>query len=62
MTQHTPAPWTSYPMPTKTMAEAKANRQLAIAAPDLLNALKMCVIERSEWLEEARAAIAKATV
>lgn len=33
---------------------------LLAAAPDLLNALKMCVIERGEWLEEARAAIAKA--
>lgn len=40
--------------------EGKANARLIAAAPDLLAALKMCVIERSEWLDEARAAIAKA--
>lgn len=32
----------------------------AAAAPDLLAALKHCVIERSEWLEEARAAVRRA--
>ena len=42
-------------------AESAANARLIAAAPDLLDALKHCVIERSEWLEEARAAIAKAT-
>lgn len=42
-------------------AERRANARLIAAAPDLLEALKMCVIERSEWLSEARAAIAKAT-
>ena len=35
--------------------------RLIAAAPELLDALKHCVIERSEWLDEARAAIAKAT-
>jgi hypothetical protein len=40
--------------------EAEANARLIAAAPDLLAALKHCVIERSEWLTEARAAIAKA--
>lgn len=39
MTEHTPGPWTDYPMPTKTMREARANKQLAIAAPALLKAL-----------------------
>jgi hypothetical protein len=39
----------------------EANARLIAAAPDLLETLKHCVIERSEWLEEARAAIAKAT-
>jgi hypothetical protein len=43
-------------------AQAHANATLVAAAPDLLRALKYCVIERSEWLEEARAAIAKAEV
>lgn len=38
----------------------EANGHLIAAAPDLLAALKMCVIERAEWLDEARAAIAKA--
>ena len=37
-----------------------SNAQLIAAAPDMLAALKMCVIERSEWLAEARTAIAKA--
>ena len=37
-----------------------ANARLIAAAPDMLAALKYCVIERSEWLTEARAAIAKA--
>lgn len=40
--------------------EAHANALLIAAAPDLLAALKHCVIERSGWLDEARAAIAKA--
>lgn len=42
-------------------AKRDATATLWAAAPDLLDALKMCVIERSEWLQEARAAIAKAT-
>ena len=37
-----------------------ANAYLIAAAPDLLAALKHCGIERSEWLKEARTAIAKA--
>jgi hypothetical protein len=39
----------------------EADAHLIAAAPDLLDALKHCVIERSEWLQEARAAIARAT-
>ena len=39
---------------------AERRARLIAAAPDLLKALKHCVIERSEWLDEARAAIAKA--
>jgi hypothetical protein len=40
--------------------EALANARLISAAPDLLAALKHSIIEPSEWVEEARAAIAKA--
>lgn len=45
----------------KEADQDKANARLITAAPYLLRALQMCVIERSEWLEEARAAIANAT-
>jgi len=44
----------------QTQAQWEADARLIAAAPELLVALKHCVIERSEWLEEARAAIAKA--
>jgi hypothetical protein len=47
-------------MESKDGDEAEANSLLMAAAPELLAALKHCVIERSEWLDEARAAIAKA--
>lgn len=76
MSGHTPAPWHSYPMPTKTHAEAAANRQVAIAAADLLEALTQLKADAeshlsgntaetkdSLWhgIETAAAAIAKAT-
>lgn len=47
-------------MESKNDDEAEAHSLLIAAAPDLLAALKHCVIERSEWIDEARAAIAKA--
>lgn len=41
-------------------AESVRNATAIAALPDLVGALKMCVIERDEWLAEALAALAKA--
>ena len=72
--RHTPGPWhfdqnrdevtvyadNDWPVARLLEMGDTSNAQLIAAAPDMLAALKMCVIERSEWLAEARTAIAKA--
>jgi DUF1680 family protein len=48
----------------KTNEEVEANARLIAAAPDLLEALMHCATDEGpeqEWLDRARAAIAKAT-
>lgn len=54
-----------YGMTLTSSEEAKANARLIAAAPDLLEALEAAVRDSKnpgQWIDEARSAIAKATV
>lgn len=63
---HTPGPWFDWEngiwnYDLNKLSGKLENARLIAVSPELLEALKMCVIERSGWLKAAKKVISRAT-